>query len=125
MIDKSFAAAQQSKEQRIPTKWRKYQKLAERLGGGFLLFSLALAPFGWGQGIECGGIKIWQAGVIVIWLLAPPIWFWYQFHFGWRQDKENRPALDEFNTYQDLSSKVWIATTSALLLLYFWQNIKR
>jgi hypothetical protein len=118
MTDKSSAAQQ--------PKWRKHQKLIEWLGGGFLLFSLALVPFGWGQGIEHRGIKIWQAGVIVIWLLAPPIWFWYQFRFGWWQDKEeNRPPLDEFNTLQDLSSKVWIATTSALLLLYFWQNIKR
>jgi hypothetical protein len=73
--------------------------------------------------------------VIVIWILVPPIWFWYQFHFGWREDKKDalmrgkgdpdNLSLEEFNTYQDLSSKVWIAVTSALLLLYFWQNIKR
>jgi hypothetical protein len=124
MTDESFEA-QQTKVQPKPI-WKKHHKLAEVLGVVFFLFSLALAPFGWGKSIDCGGIKILQAVVVAIWLLAPPIWFWYQFHFGWRNDKEgSRPPLDEFNTYQSLSANVWIATTSALLLLYFWQNIKR
>jgi len=26
-------------------------------------------------------------------------------------------------TQQDLSSKIWIATASALLILYFWKDI--
>ena len=55
-----------------PVAWNTHQKLAGRAAAAFLFVSLVLAPLGWGQGIECGGIKIVQALVIVIWLLAPP-----------------------------------------------------
>lgn len=139
MTKNSFGAGKNSDNPaQSEWRWKKHQGLMQKIGIVFLIFSLALAKWGWGVGIESykdHPSKVFQALVIVVWILGPPIWFWYQFHFGWRVDKKegrmdkrddpDNLSLEEFNTYQDLSSKIWVAVASALLLLYFWQNIKR
>jgi hypothetical protein len=97
------------------------------VAGCALLISLSLAPFGWGCSLkDHSTIKIADAIVVVIWILVPPIWFWYEYFFIWRRlpPSPNPDAWDEFKYAQDVSSKIWLAATSALLLLYFWKDIK-
>jgi hypothetical protein len=36
----------------------------------------------------------------------------------------SRRCFEEFKYGQDVSSKIWIAATSALGLLYFWKDLK-
>jgi len=108
-----------------------WQRTAGILGTIALLGSLFLAFFGWGQKVECGGVKILQVFVLAFWTLAPPIWFWAEYVFLFRgafpivnqETQENQRRLDDLKTQQDLSSKIWIAATSALLILYFWKDI--
>src|SRR6266849_3306809 len=95
------------------------------LGTLALLGSLVLAFFGWGEKVESRGIKIGQVFVLVFWTLAPPIWFWFEYIFLFRRafPHANENSLNALKTQQDLSSKIWIATASALLILYFWKDI--
>jgi hypothetical protein len=102
-------------------QWR-----AGKIATACLIFSLLFSLVGWGQKIDCGGIvKKLQVLVLVAWTVLPPVWFWYEYIFLFRKAHPNAGSekLDELKTQQDLSSKIWIATTSALLILYFWKDI--
>jgi hypothetical protein len=109
------------KQERFP----KWQWGVGILGTVALIGSLVLAFFGWGLKVESRGIKIVQVFVLVFWTLAPPIWFWFEYVILFRRafPHANENSLDALKTQQDLSSKIWIATTSALLILYFWKDI--
>ena len=104
----------------VESQWR-----AGKLATAALLGSLTLAFFGWGQKVESGGIKIAQVIVLVLWTLVPPIWFWAEYIFLFRDafPEVTEQKLNELKTQQDLSSKIWIATASVLLILYFWKDI--
>jgi hypothetical protein len=105
-------------------QWR-----AGKIATAGLIFSLLFSIPGWGRKIDCGGIvgiiKKLQVLVLVAWTLLPPVWFWYEYIFLFRKAHPNAGSekLDELKTQQDLSSKIWIATASVLLILYFWKDI--
>jgi hypothetical protein len=108
-------------------KFRRIQHAAGWFAGIALFLSLCFAPAGWGKKIECGGVKVFQAIVLGAWILGPPLWFWYEYIFLFRDaypdaKKEN---LEEFKYQQDVSSKIWLAAVSVLLILYFWKDIGR
>ncbi|SRR5260370_13340272 len=103
-----------------------YRWTAGVFSAGALLASLIYARWGWGKTLEQGDpVKKRQAYVLIAWTLLPPIWFWAEFYFL-------RPAYcvpgtnlwEEFKYGQDLASKIWIAAASALLILYFWKDIR-
>jgi len=77
--------------------------------------------------IECGGVKVYQAIVLGAWTLLPPIWFWYEYFFLFRDafPKANSDELDQFKYGQDFSSKIWLAAVSVLLILYFSKDLGR
>lgn len=106
-------------------RFRKWQWTIGTLGTIGLFASLVLAFFGWGQKVENGGVKIAQVFVLVFWTLAPPIWFWFEYVFLFRNafSDAHENKLDILKTQQELSSKIWIATASVLLILYFWKDI--
>lgn|ERR1700731_1317113 len=113
-------------EKKEAQKWYvNCQWAAGILGTLALLGSLVLAFFGWGLKVESRGIKIVQVLVLVFWTLAPPIWFWFEYIFLFRKafPDGDKDKLEALKTQQDLSSKIWIATASALLILYFWKDI--
>ncbi len=109
------------KQERFP----KWQWAVGILATIALLGSLGLAFRGWGLKVESRGVKIVQVFVLVFWTLAPPIWFWFEYVILFRRafPHANENSLNALKTQQDLSSKIWIATASALLILYFWKDI--
>ncbi len=111
----------EKKQERYP-KWQKAAGILAVIG---LLGSLGLARFGWGQKVDSGGVKKLQVYVLVAWTLVPPIWFWFEYIFLFRGAFPNadKDKLDSLKTQQDLSSKIWIAAASILLILYFWKDI--
>ena len=90
-----------------------------------LSLSLGLSFFGWGQKVGSSGVKTLQVFVLVAWTLGPPIWFWYEYIFLFRDvyPNQDKDKLESLKTQQDLSSKIWIAAASVLLILYFWKDI--
>jgi hypothetical protein len=66
----------------------------------------------------------WKAGVLVFWLLAPPIWFWIEYFAIYRFDPNAREDWDYFKYSQDVSSKIWLAAVTALTILYFGKDLK-
>ena len=91
-----------------------------------LIGSLWFAQCGWGEKLDSGDpVKRWQAAIIIGWLLIPPIYFWFEYFWIYKSVPEaTRPDLESFKYGQDVSSKIWIATTSALLALYFWKDFR-
>jgi hypothetical protein len=75
-----------------------------------------------------------KAVVTVLWVIVPPMWFYYEYFFtAWEglegehwAGGENFSAsekLSRFNYGQDISAKVWLAVTTALLMLYFGKDL--
>jgi hypothetical protein len=99
--------------------------------GGFgataLLGSLVFACFGWGEKIEAGGVKIYQAIALCTWTLLPPMWFWYEYTFLFPKayPRADGDKLVSFKYQQDLSSRIWLAVVSVLVILYFWKDLGR
>jgi len=97
------------------------------LASVMLAASILFAKWGWNQRIEDGGVKVYQAMVLAGWTLLPPIWFWYEYFFLFAPaylDIESK-EFDRLKYGQDLSSKIWLAAVSLLLILYFSKDIHR
>jgi hypothetical protein len=99
-----------------PTVW------AGRIATAILVVSFVLVPCGWGQTLKDNphGIKLLQAIILSGWTVGIPIWFWIEFHWIGTTMED----LEQLKYSQELSSKVWLACTSVLFLLYFWKDIK-
>jgi hypothetical protein len=72
--------------------------------------------------------KMMKAAVLVVWLLAPPIWFWVEYFFvDWKSAVEGSGSeqLERFKYGQDISSKIWLAVSTVLLMLYFGKDIRQ
>jgi len=105
-----------------------YQWIIGVISAVALAASLFLAQYGWGAKLEDGSrIKKVQTIIVIAWTLAPPLWFWFEFYF--LRDRAICGPLttgcwEEFKYGQEVSSRIWLATTSALLALYFWKDIR-
>ena len=121
-MPKVLSAEELKRKQETFPQW---QFAAGVIGTIALLGSLGLAFFGWNLRVESGGVKLVQVFVLAFWTLAPPIWFWFEYVILFRRafPHADEKCLNALKTQQDLSSKIWIATASALLILYFWKNI--
>jgi len=61
-----------------------------------------------------------KGAILGIWVLLPPIWFWVEYFFIYKNlDSEVRPELGQFKYGQQLSAKIWLAVVSLLTALYF------
>jgi uncharacterized protein (DUF486 family) len=96
--------------------------VAARVAAAVLLFSFVLVPFGWGQTLKdhLYGVKLLQVIVLSFWTVSIPIWFWVEFHWIGTTFE----SLEELKYSQELSSKIWLACTSVLFLLYFGKDIR-
>jgi hypothetical protein len=71
-----------------------------------------------------------KAEILLFWVLVPPCWFWFEYFFLYRYDKETlpngdkKPDWDNFKYGQEVSSKVWLALVTALTILYFGKDIR-
>ena len=71
------------------------------------------------------GVGLQKAVLIMIWVLVPPMWFWFEYYGIWRyEDKQARQSREKFQLGQELSSKIWLAAVTALGILYFGKDIK-
>jgi hypothetical protein len=93
-----------------------------------LVGSLCLAPWSDPKHPEFWNhARLSKAAVVALWIILPPIWFWYEYFFmpwdetGRGSQSEN---LERFKYGQDISSKIWIAVSTALLMLYFGKDIR-
>jgi H+/Cl- antiporter ClcA len=94
------------------------------IGGGI---ALIFGWYGFGKPFDahdCG--KVLQAVVLAIWIVAPPIWFWYEYFFLYQPIPETKkPSLDQFKHGQDQAAKIWLALVTVLLGLYFGKDLSR
>jgi hypothetical protein len=87
---------------------------------------LASVLFGWcelGVGFnrnDC--VKVWQAIILCGWILAPPIWFWFEYFFLYDRLGTAKPDAEEFRHGQEQSAKIWLALVTVLLGLYFGKD---
>ena len=86
---------------------------------------MVLGFWEFGEGFQKGDhVKYLQAFVLSVWIVVPPIWFWFEFFYLYK--KENpKPDLDEFKHGQDQSSKIWLALVTVLLGMYFGHDLIR
>ena len=58
-----------------------------------------------------------RKGILVFWLLGPPIYFFLEYYF-----RENKLTSDErarFKDMQDRAAPIWLGVSAALAALYF------
>ncbi len=104
------------------------QYVAACLSAAGLLYSLFLAKYEFGKGFDPHSkAKVLQAIVLSFWILAPPIWFWFEYFFLYKgsDSTTDKPALDDFKHGQDQASKIWLALVTLLLGLYFGKDLIR
>jgi hypothetical protein len=74
-------------------------------------------------------IKIAQVILLSIWTIVPPAWFLFEYTYIFPLTREEEPAsakiqLEHRKYVQDLAAKLWLALVSALLVLYFWKDLR-
>lgn len=109
-------------------RFHRIQWVVGALGVICLAASCIFAGWGWGINLKGGGwVKSTQAVVVVLWTILPPMWFWIEFIWLYKPAYgiTDKDRFDAFKYQQDLSSKIWIAAVSILLMLYFWKDIAR
>ena len=99
-----------------------------------VLASLALAAWGWGEDFDFHAHswpwkKVAQAGMLGLWIFLPPVWFWIEYFFGpWEKNPafgdDPKSRFERLKYGQDISSKIWIAVSTVLLMLYFGKDIR-
>ena len=66
-----------------------------------------------------------KAVLIMIWVLVPPMWFWFEYYGIWKyEDAKKRQSREDLQFGQELAAKIWLAAVTALGLLYFGKDIK-
>jgi hypothetical protein len=112
-------------------KWNKWHKWISWISGVFGAASIALGFFRPTEKFDMAShIKVLQAFVLLIWVIGPPIWFWYEYYFLYRKlgPPSNGPLkqrLDEYKHGVDVSSKIWLALVTVLLAMYFGKDFAR
>lgn len=96
------------------------------LGGILGFIALALGLFGFGQPLDRKHpIKIVQAVMLVIWIIGPSIWFWYECFYLYKRTQNQNRDWDGFKYGQDQSAKIWLALVTVLFGLYFGKDFIR
>jgi hypothetical protein len=110
--------------------WKKAQTRMGWTAAVFLVISVGVCFWGFGQGFDPHKLsKIAQAILLGLWVLAPPIWFWYEYFFLYSTytapSGAAKPLLEEFKHGQDQSAKIWLALVTLLFGLYFGKDLIR
>jgi hypothetical protein len=59
-----------------------------------------------------------KAVILSVWLIVPPLWFWWEYIFIYRSAKDPE-AFEKFKYGQEVSRNLWLGISAALTLLYF------
>lgn len=88
------------------------------------LVALLLGPLGFGDPLDSNHpVKVLQAVILVIWIVGPPVWFWYEFFYLYKRAK-NPEEWDRFKHGQEQSAKIWLALVTVLFGLYFGKDFR-
>jgi hypothetical protein len=71
------------------------------------------------------GVRVWQAIVLGVWIIVPPVWFWYEYFYLFKRTKDFKQPQDfeRFKYGQEQSAKIWLALVTVLIALYFGPNL--
>ena len=58
-----------------------------------------------------------RGSIVAIWLLGPPIYFYIEWVFLYKESDEY--PLEKFKYSQGLARNIWLAVTAILVALYF------
>jgi hypothetical protein len=105
------------------------QKRAAWTASIFGVASLLFGIWGFGQPLTTAHSPMWvfvvkriQAFVLVLWLILPPTWFW--FEQGWKSRLNPIPSeFERFKYSQEQAAKIWVALVTALLGVYFGKDL--
>ena len=131
------AAAAAASQANIPTWVRVARALTPKLMGYLSALALGVSlifgvvALNWANltttAAEKGITPVGQAKMLILvgWILLPPVWFWLEYFGVYTHGRAGDPDdLDSFKYGQDISSKIWLATITALTILYFGKDIK-
>ena len=107
--------------------WIRAQRIMGTLAALGAILSLCFGRLGFGIGFDKDNpVKVWQAGILAFWVLAPPLWFWLEYFFFFKDTPcGDRGAFDMFKHGQDQAAKIWLALITVLLGLYFGKDLTR
>jgi hypothetical protein len=108
-------------------KWGEVQTRRIVMTYTAILFASLAILYGFCQGLGipfsyCDPIKISQAIILGTWILAPPIWFWYEYFYLFKRT-QHQIKLGVFKYGQEQSSKIWFTLVTILLALFFGKNL--
>ena len=112
-------------------RWNKWHLWISWVSGIFGVASIFLGLFRSTEKFDkTSDLKIAQVVVLLIWILAPPLWFWFEYYFLYKKlgPPSNGPfklGLDEYKHGVDVSSKIWLALVTVLLAMYFGKDFTR
>jgi hypothetical protein len=110
----------------IMKSWRRWHFWISWVSGIVAVASIVLGLFGFTERFDRrSDLKLAQAGVLLIWIVIPPLWFWFEYYFLYKKLGPSRPSMDEYKYGVEVSSKIWLALVSALLIMYFGENLTR
>ena len=91
-------------------------------GAALGFVALLLGSFGSSDPLDSEHpVRMLQRVSLVIWIVGPPLWFWYEFFYLYKRTK-NSEDWDTFKHGQDQSTKIWIALAIVLLGLDFGKS---
>jgi cytochrome bd-type quinol oxidase subunit 2 len=103
--------------------WKEWQTWICWLSGIAVTLSLGIAHGGFAQGFNSKNpVKVFQAMILSAWILLPPVWFWFEYFFLYKElsDEEKKTvSLEAYKQGADVSSKIWLALVTVLYGLYF------
>ena len=63
--------------------------------------------------------------ILTLWVVLPPVWFWYEYFFVYKPKPYAGEDWDRFKYAQDQAEKIWLALLVALLGLYFGKEFTK
>jgi hypothetical protein len=112
-------------------KWKYWHIAISWISGIVAPASLAFAYWGFADKFaKDSPVKVAQAIILVIWIVVPPVWFWFEFFFLYLPltrdpDRPFKMSWDEYKFAVDVSAKIWLALVTALLGLYFGKDFTK
>lgn len=69
-------------------------------------------------------VQAWARFAFAFWTVAPPIWFWYEYHYQWCtvHDSKRTDLLERYKLSLETSSKIWLAVVT-LLGAFCWAGL--
>lgn len=110
----------------MPLDWKDTREVVGWISAVAVVGSITLGFFGIWERFDPGKpLKKAQAIVLGVWILVPPIWFWAEYFFLYKDEATSTVKLEAFKYGQDQSAKIWLALITTLAGLYFGKDLVR